>query len=92
MRRFRYKGEKYKYIPFSELEEKNLPKFLPYKETGYIDMGAAFDIETTSYFSEKYTKFMGTMWHWQFGLDDMTITGRTWDEFISFIEMLQKIK
>ena len=90
MRRFRYKGEKYKYIPFSELEEKNLPKFLPYKETGYIDMGAAFDIETTSYFSEKHTKFMGTMWHWQFGLDDLTITGRTWEEFISFISLLQK--
>ena len=90
MRRFTYKGKRYKYIPFSELEEKSLPKFLPYKETGYIDMGAAFDIETTSYFSEKYTKFMGTMWHWQFGLDDLTITGRTWEEFISFIEMLQK--
>ena len=90
MRRFQYKREKYKYCPYLEFDEKLLPKFEPYKESGYVDIGAAFDIETTSYFSEKYTKPMATMWHWQFGVDDLTITGRTWEEFVSFIEILNK--
>ena len=88
MRRFQYKNQKYKYCPFSEFDEKLLPKFLPYKESGYVDIGAAFDIETTSYFSERHKKPMATMWHWQFGLDDLTITGRTWNEFTKFIEIL----
>ena len=90
MIRFQYKGNKYKYQPFADLKESLLPKMLQYKESGYVDIGAAFDIETTSYFSEKYNKPMATMWHWQFALDDLTITGRTWEDFVSFIELLNK--
>lgn len=90
MREFEYNGEKYSYIPFKELQQDKdlLPEFVPYRESGYINVGAAFDIETTSYLSKKYKKALATMWHWQFGLDDITITGRTWEEFIEFIEYL----
>ena len=83
---FRYKGSKYSYTPFPSL--KQLPEMKEYNETKYVDMGAAFDIETTSYISEKYMKPMATMWHWQFGLDDLTITGREWSEFILFMKKL----
>lgn len=90
MIRFQYKGNKYKYEPFADLKESQLPKMVQYKESGYVNIGAAFDIETTSYFSEKYNKPMATMWHWQFALDDLTITGRTWEDFVLLIEMLNK--
>ena len=71
---FRYKGSKYSYTPFPSL--KQLPEMKEYKETKYVDMGAAFDIETTSYISEKYMKPMATMWHWQFGLKESDMTER----------------
>ena len=58
MREFEYNGEKYSYIPFKELQQDKdlLPEFVPYRESGYINVGAAFDIETTSYLSKKYKK------------------------------------
>lgn len=88
MREFIYKDMKFEYIPYSEFTEDLLPELLPYKKSGFVNAGAAFDIETTSYLSEKYKKAMATMWNWQFGLDDLTITGRTWEEFKEFIEAL----
>ena len=78
----------YSYIPFSEFKESDLPAFIGYKDSEYLDVGAAFDIETTNFYSKKYKKPLATMWHWQFGIDEMTITGRTWSEFTEFIDIL----
>ena len=85
---FEYNNDIYEYIDYSEFNESILPEFKRYKETEFINIGAAFDIETTSYLSKKHNKAMATMWHWQAGIDDLTIRGRTWEEFIEFIEIL----
>jgi len=100
MRRFTYtykEGDEeitseFSYTPFEEFEEdkKLLPAFVEYKESGYIDIGAAFDIETTNFYSKKYKKPLATMWHWQFGIDEMTITGRTWSQWLELIEYLNE--
>ena len=92
MRKFTYNDEEYSYTPFEEFEEdkKLLPAFVEYKESGYLDIGAAFDIETTNFYSKKYKKPLATMWHWQFGIDDLTFTGRTWSQWLEFIEYLNE--
>ena len=85
---FDYNGEHYSYIPVEDFTVSQLPEFKKYKDSEYVNIGAAFDIETTSYYSEKYEKYMATMWHWQFGIDDLTICGRDWTDFQCFIELI----
>lgn len=50
----------------------------------YVQYYCGFDIETTNIYEEK-TAFM---YHWQFGLNAHNIYGRTWGEFVEFIERL----
>ena len=53
----------------------------------YFNIACAFDIETTSVkIGEKKFSFM---YMWQFGIDDLRIYGRTWEEFK---ELIQKLK
>ena len=52
----------------------------------YFNVPAAFDIETSSLYYKK-SKF-ATMYVWQFGLNGVTIIGRTWEEFDTFISEL----
>lgn len=91
MREFQYDGNTYQYYYGVEFNPKQIKEMKPYLNSGIIDMGAAFDIETTSFYSEKYKKAIATMWHWQFGLDDVTYTGRTWREFLSFMEKINAL-
>lgn len=54
----------------------------------YVQYYCGFDIETTNkYDGEEKLAFM---YHWQFGLNQHTIFGRTWDEFTQFIVRLEK--
>lgn len=53
---------------------------------GYFNVASSFDIETTSTYV-KGVKF-ATMYIWQFGLNGVTIYGRTWAEFRSFLNKL----
>lgn len=52
----------------------------------YYNVPAAFDIETSSIMSNNI-KF-ATMYIWQFGLNGVSIYGRTWTEFNSFLSQL----
>ena len=52
----------------------------------YFNVPAAFDIETSSLYDGS-VKF-ATMYIWQFGLNGVSIIGRTWVEFIKFISQL----
>lgn len=91
--KFTHEGATYEYYPFSENEktiESLLPEFVKSENGPYIDIGAAFDIETTSYWSEKYEAHRATMYHWQLGLDKLVITGRTWEEFESLVKILNR--
>ncbi len=56
----------------------------------YLNVAAAFDIETTSFYDAKTGEKRATMYMWGFGLNYETIIGRTWNEFLSSLEILIK--
>ena len=58
------------------------------KETEYLLYYCGFDIETTNIIDgdEK----LAFMYHWQFGLNEHNIYGRTWADFIQFLTRIQK--
>ena len=51
----------------------------------YKDLLCAFDIETTN----DRESMHAFMYVWQFQINDMTIMGRTWNEFITFLERVK---
>ena len=55
-----------------------------HNEKKYKDIIAAFDIETTND-DESHQAFM---YVWQAQLGDMTVMGRTWDEFLTFLRRI----
>lgn len=59
------------------------------KKICYYNLPAAFDIETTSFYdgSEK----RAIMYHWQFGIGNIVTTGRTWEEYVTFIENVKTV-
>ena len=89
-KRIKAKGKYYYYTPVEFFD----PDILRGREvfhSGYLNVAFSFDIETTSYYSEKYKKDLATMYIWQCGIDKYTIIGRTWEEFVSLIEKVNLI-
>lgn len=83
------KGKKYKYTPSDRFD----PDILDMREvynTGFIKIAVSFDIETTSFYSDKYKKDIATMYVWQLGIDNYTIIGRTWSEFVRVIDIISE--
>lgn len=76
--------EDFKYDQLADLQI--IPK-VPRKKgsKNYLDIVTAFDIETTR-LPEIEQSFM-YIWQFQYGLDQ-TVTGRTWEEFFSFLEQI----
>lgn len=58
-----------------------------HKNYPYVMLGCAFDIETSVIRNTK----LSTMYVWQFAIDDLTIIGRTWDEFKQLLTMLKEV-
>lgn len=57
----------------------------------YLNIVSAFDIETTTLIHSEYSeKPLSYMYHWQWALEDKVVFGRTWNEFIVFIEYLRE--
>lgn len=83
---FEYQNNTYSYIPYEELEMSMLPKRRDYKQSKYLDMGCGFDIETSRVPNEK----LSFMYMWQFAIDEVTIIGRTWDEFVEFLDRISE--
>lgn len=54
------------------------------KHKSYLNISAGFDIETTS------TDNGGYMYIWQFGLCHSVIIGRTWQDFVKFLSILDE--
>lgn len=103
MNTFTLEGETYSFVWFKDLTEDDLPSGLyrnvftkrlsddamkksHHKKNIYLDLGCGFDIETSRIPETDYS----TMYVWQFAIDDLTVLGRTWDEFNQFIELLGK--
>jgi hypothetical protein len=66
------------------------------KKATFYNIAAAFDIETTSieppivdgdYLYEPY----GFMYQWQFCIKDNVVFGRTWEEFIQFLDNVREV-
>lgn len=64
------------------------------KNIEYLNVPAAFDIETTSFYQnddKSPENKRGIMYIWQFGIGNVVTTGRTWDEFKSLLTILENI-
>ena len=62
------------------------------KKTSYADIICAFDIEITTMSVEECDvmgKDFGFMYCWQFAIHDEVVMGRTWEEYIEFIDNLK---
>ena len=55
---------------------------------GYVSYPATFDIETTTLKGEKPTAFM---YIWQFCIKGVVFFGRTWREFLDFIDKISEL-
>lgn len=89
MNKFVLKDKVYSYVWFKDLKYSDLPKAKAYKKSKYLDLGCGFDIETTNF--QENDVWYATMYVWQFSLDDLTILGRTWDEFAELISLINDI-
>lgn len=58
------------------------------KKVNYADIVTAFDIETSAIETPQGPQTFMYVWQWQIGLD-ITIVGRTWDEFLKCVEKLK---
>lgn len=95
-RYFKTDKGKFNYIPFNTITPADYLKILnlgkcKINEDGVILLPLSFDIETTSYYSEKYNTELACMYVWQFGVDKNTIIGRTWEEFVLFLDKIAEL-
>ena len=62
------------------------------KKISYYNVSSAFDIEASSFYENfviRPENKRGIMYAWIFGIDDYTIMGRTWDDFIELNRILE---
>ena len=64
----------------------DLPIVTDNKKISWYNVPAAFDIETSSFYSQGEKQ--ANMYIWQFGILNWVTYGRTWDEFIVFTQVL----
>lgn len=81
---FTFKDNTYNFIWFTDLKTEDLPPRKTYKQSKFLDLGCGFDIETSRIGNEK----LSTMYVWQFAINEITILGRTWQEFRDLLDML----
>lgn len=77
-------------IEFLEkIAQAELPTVTTNKKITYYNIPAAFDIEVSSFYQNGEKK--ACMYIWQFGILNWVTCGRTWDEYISFLEVLSTV-
>lgn len=72
-----------------KISKANLPTIKTNKKIIYYNVPAAFDIEVSSFYirGEK----CACMYVWQFGILNWATYGRTWEEYIAFMEVLSTV-
>lgn len=63
------------------------------RETSYLNISAAFDIESTTITKDNNKHEItptGFMYHWQICIKESVIFGRTWEEFTEFLDTLKQ--
>lgn len=58
------------------------------KGVAYANIAASFDIETTSFFHTCGNEKQATMYIWMFAVEEIVVLGRTWDEYLAFLDAL----
>lgn len=67
----------------------NVPLKKTNKKIEYYNIPCAFDIEVSSFYSSQLENAKcACMYIWQFGIFDTVIVGRTWEEFVNFINLI----
>ena len=87
---FKVDNIKYTYIPSDKFDINKIKLSNKKFRFEYLEIACAFDIETTSYYSKKYDKDLATMYIWQLGINKETVIGRTWDEFVRILSILNE--
>lgn len=77
-------------FPYDKFASMDLPLVTKRKHGKYYNISSAFDIETTSMRFEGIEKPQGFMYIWQFCLIDTVVMGRTWEEYIEFMNKLKE--
>lgn len=78
----------WQHFNYDRLDVLNLSTITTNKKITYINLESAFDIETTSItINEKKSAFM-YIWMFGIGYGQPVYYGRTWDEFLEFIEKI----
>ena len=72
----------YTYVNYKDINIEHLPKKDVYKKSNYMNIGCGFDIETTKCGDNTF------MYVWQLSLDNLTIIGRKWEEFIECLDFI----
>lgn len=85
---FKVDDKKYTYISSEKFEISKIKLSKIKYRFEYLKVACAFDIETTSYYSKKYDKDLATMYIWQLGINKEIIIGRTWEEFVRVLSIL----
>ena len=67
----------------------NLPIDANNKKESYYNVPAAFDIEVSSFYNNGEKQ--ASMYIWQFGILNWVTYGRTWKEFVDFLDILSTI-
>lgn len=57
----------------------------------YLNVESSFDIETTSYMNGDHKSAFMYIWMFGIGYDNAVIYGRTWNDFLKLIQMLEKV-
>ena len=87
MEYFNLRGMPFNYIWAKDFTEDLFPKVKIYKKSKYFDTGSGFDIETTNF--EILDSHYASMYCWQWSFDDLTVIGRSWQEFKDFSEKVK---
>lgn len=70
-------------------EYANTPTVRRGKKSKYLNVAAAFDIETTNIIDPE--RPYAFMYQWQFCIDDKVFFGRTWNQYIHFTKRLAEV-
>ena len=79
-------GEIYDYL--LNMESSGYPVIIKKGIHEYFNIPASFDIETSSWYEEEEKR--AAMYIWQFGFNGSVIVGRTWDEFMEFMQEIHE--
>lgn len=72
-----------------KISKANLPTIKTNKKIIYYNVPAAFDIEVSSFYKDG--EKCACMYVWQFGILNWVTYGRTWDNYIAFMEVLSTV-